>query len=435
MSIPAPRRAVRRLLRPAALLTAVVALVAGCAHGSVTRTTTGDGRRIVHYMTFTASPDHLEDLARLAKSFERSHPGIDVQVQSAPFDQYFTQLQTSAAGGTAPDVFELNQDEFASFADSGALADLDSRVRADAVAGHFSASSLAGFRYDGRQYGLPSSFSTELLFYNKKLFDAAGVAYPTADWTWQDEQRAARKIAALGHGVFGDYQNTTYLEFTKALAQNGGSFLSEDGTRVAFDSPQGIAAARWLTGKVGSTMPTQAQMGGSTDYDTRLFEEGKLGIWHSGSWFFPNLAAVHGLSWDVVQEPAASTATPAESVFQNSLAMSSQSKNADAAWQWMRYLTTSQEVAKLRIDTSWELSPATGASLRKSYLAQTPPTNRAAVFEALKHVAPSPQLLHQAQIADIVTNELQAVTTGSATVEKALATAARQVQPLLSHDD
>ncbi|MBA0053220.1 sugar ABC transporter substrate-binding protein [Streptomyces sp. AJS327] len=412
------------------LLTAA-ALVAGCTQGSATRSRADDGRRIVHYMTFSAAPDHLKDLATLEKSFEADHPDIDVRVQTAPFDQYFTKLQTSVAGGTAPDVFELNQDNFATYADSGALADLDDRVEKDRVARHFTNSSLSAFTYRGTQYGLPSSFSTELLFYNKELFDRAGVAHPTADWTWKDEQRAAEKIRALGGGVFGDFQHASYLEFTKALVQRGGRFLSKDGTKVAFDSPEGVATVKWLTNKVGSTMPTQAQMGGTTDYDTKLFTDGKLGMWHTGSWFFPAVADSGLKDWDVVLEPAATRDRRANSVFQNTLALSSQSRNADAAWRWMHYLTTSDEVAQLRIDTSWELSPATSPTLRRKYEAETPPAGRAAVFDALKDVAPSPQLVNHARISDILTRQLDAVILGSTTPEKALSKAAAEIQPLL----
>ena len=50
---------------------------------------------------------------------------------------------------------------------------------------------------DGKQYGLPESFSNVVLFYNKTLFDQAGVELPTADWTWADEQAAAQKLTEL----------------------------------------------------------------------------------------------------------------------------------------------------------------------------------------------------------------------------------------------
>ncbi|MGP4084880.1 ABC transporter substrate-binding protein [Streptomyces sp. KR55] len=417
----------RRLAALAALVTTAT-LLAGCTQGSATRTTGADGRRIVHYMTFTAAPDHLGDLDHLEKSFEKAHPDIDVRVQTAPFDQYFTQLQTSIAGGTAPDVMELNQESFASFADSGALADLTGRDLAD---GAFSQSSLDAFTYEGKQYGLPSSFSAELLFYNKDLFDKAGLDYPTGDWTWQDEQKAAEKIDALGDDIFGDYQNVSFLEFNKALGQSGGSFLSEDGTRPAFDSPEGIAAATWLTGKVGTTMPTKAQLGGEADQDTRMFTEGRLGMWHSGSWFFSTLAE-SDVDWDVVLEPA--NGTRANSVFQNTLAMSSQSKNADAAWEWLTYMTTSQEVAQKRIDTSWELSPATSDSLKKQFTGQKPPENRAAVFDALDDVAPFPDMVRQSEVSDIVGNALEDVVIGRTTVHQALKSAADKVEPLLRQD-
>ena len=126
-----------------------------------------------------------------------------------------------------------------------------------------------------------------MLFYNKDLFKAAGVAPPTADWTWADEQAAATKLTDKGKGVWGDYQPISFFEFYKTLAQAGGEFLArrqEDGDlqlrrRVA-RRPQ------FLVDKAGKTMPTEAQGAGTPDFDSKLFKDGKLAMWHTGIWMF-----------------------------------------------------------------------------------------------------------------------------------------------------
>ena len=86
---------------------------------------------------------------------------------------------------------------------------------------------LEAYQADGTQYALPSSFSTVVLFYNRDLFDAAGVEYPSADWTWADEQAAAEQLTDAGAGVWGDHQPVSFYEFYKVLEQNGASFLSD----------------------------------------------------------------------------------------------------------------------------------------------------------------------------------------------------------------
>ena len=158
----------------------------------------------ISYFTFSAAPDHEEDLAAMIAAFEEQNPGITVDVQTAPFDDYFTELQTRIAGGDAPDVFELNYENFVSYASRDALLDLTDLAAAEAdLADRFYPRAYEAFQLDGKQYGLPASFSNVVLFYNKDLFDAAGVEYPTADWTWEDELAAAQTLTNEDEGVWG----------------------------------------------------------------------------------------------------------------------------------------------------------------------------------------------------------------------------------------
>jgi len=89
---------------PALVLTALLSLSAsfGALRASAQDTTE------ITYFTFSAAPDHLDTLDAMVEAFETANPGIKVNVETAPYDSYFTELQTRVAGGEAPDVFELN---------------------------------------------------------------------------------------------------------------------------------------------------------------------------------------------------------------------------------------------------------------------------------------------------------------------------------------
>lgn len=99
-------------------------------------------------------------------------------------------MQTRVAGGTAPDCYELNIENFAAYANKGLLAEI-SGVDVSGL----NDTALNAFCVNGKQYGLPESFSNVVLIYNKDLFDQAGVAYPTNDWTQDDVQAAAKQPA------------------------------------------------------------------------------------------------------------------------------------------------------------------------------------------------------------------------------------------------
>jgi multiple sugar transport system substrate-binding protein len=405
-----------------AIAAATALTLSACSQGSATRENDNDGGiTTVRYFTFSAAPDHEADLDRVVTAFEKEHSDIKVQVETAPYDSYFTKLQTAVAGGTSPDTFELNYENFVTYAASGALAKLDG-----VDAAPYAPSLLEAFQYDDTQYGLPESFSNVVLYYNKDLFEKAGVDEPTADWTWADEQAAAKKLTAKG--VYGDYQPVSFHEFYKALAQAGGSFLSEDGSAAAFNSPEGEKAAAWLVGKMGSTMPTEEDGVGTPDYDSGLFKAGKLAMWHTGIWLFDAMADAP-FAWDVAVEPG--DVKKASAMFTNGIAVSEGSKNAEAAQAWAEFLAGSQESAEMRVETSWELPPTQDESVLAPYLEVTPPANRQAVFDALNAPVLPPVIERQQEMQDAVTAALTEAAAGRKTVQQALADAEKAVNELL----
>jgi multiple sugar transport system substrate-binding protein len=309
------------------------------------------------------------------------------------------------------------------YAKNGSLAELS-----DVDKSAYQPSLAEAYASDGKQYGLPESFSNVVLFYNKTLFEQKGVALPTADWTWADEQAAAARLTDRAAGVWGDYQPVTYNEFYKALAQTGGEFLSADGKSAAFDSPEGLTAANWLIGKNGTTMPTEADGAGTPDFDSKLFADGKLAMWHTGIWMFSALAEAP-FEWDVVVEPG--DTTKASAMFVNGLVVSSAAKNAGAAQKWITFLSSSDIMTTTRLDTSWELPPVADQSKLAPYLEQAKPANRQAVFDALDATVLPPVIERQQEMQDAVTKELTEAAAGRKPVAQALTDAQAAVNGLL----
>ncbi|WP_151523791.1 ABC transporter substrate-binding protein [Serinicoccus kebangsaanensis] len=377
----------------------------------------------ITYSNFSANGGNEENLDAIVTAFEEENPSVDVTVETLPYDDYFTALQTAVAGGSEADVFELNYENFVTYQESGALAAMEG---VDTSA--YVPSLVEAFAVDGTSYGLPESFSNVVLFYNADLFEEAGVEPPTSDWTWQDERAAAEQLTDAGAGVWGDYQPISFHEFYKALAQNGGTFLSEDGSAVAFDSPEGVEAAEWLVGKSGTTMPSAEDGAGTPDFDSGLFMDGELAMWHTGIWMFGAMAEAD-FAWDIVVEPGMQA--QASAMFANTVVVSERSEQQEAAQAFAAYVTGSDVAAQTRIEAGWELPPVDDESLNAAYLEQTPPANRAAVFEALDEVVLPPVIASQQEMQDIVTEELTEAAAGRKTAQEAVDSAAERVAPLL----
>ena len=415
----------RRVFQMATAALAVSFVLSACGQGS---TTASPGPVKLTYFTFSAAPDHLNDLNSIIHAFQQEHPNVTIDVQTASYNDYWTKLQTAIAGGTAPDTFELNYENFVSYSSSGSLLNLSGQASKD---GGFQSSvyyprAYSVFQASGKQYGLPETFSDVLLFYNRDLFDAAGVGYPTADWTWQDELAAAQKLTNSSKGQFGDFQPIQFFEFYKVLAQDGGQFLSADKKHATFNDSAGVDAATWLISKVGKVMPTDAQLGSQND--EALFKSGKLAMWHAGIWEFSPMKSVP-FKWDIQLEPG--KVTKAHHFFSNAVVASSKTAHPTEAWQWLRFLTSSSTAVKVRLDASWELPAVADQSLFSSYLSQTPPANRAAVFKALDNIVVPPVIEQESQLQDIVSKSLNKAKLGQETVKQALDEAASKVNALL----
>jgi multiple sugar transport system substrate-binding protein len=383
----------------------------------------------VNYMTFSAAPDYIDELEATIAAFEAEHPNVNVEYETLAFGDYFTKLQTVVAAGQAPDAFELNYENFVTYAEKGALYDLTPLLSADASfdPAIYNPTALAAFTHDGKQYGLVESFSNVVLFYNKDLFDAAGVAYPSADWTWEDELAAAQKLT--GNGVWGTFAPIQFWEFYKTIAQNGGSILSDDKSAVTIDSAENVETLTWMVDKITNykVTPSDIDMAGQSDGD--LFKAGKIAMLRTGIWMFGDFIENAKFNWDIALEPGKTA--KAHHFFSNGVAIAANSDHPQEAYEWIKFLTSSKAAIEIRIGAGWELPAVTDASYIQGYLDQPKPESREVVFEALDSAVVPPVIGNWNQLTDAVGKELEAAKLGQKTPEQALKDAKAAIEGIL----
>lgn len=372
-----------------------------------------DGAVTITYCNFNASGGNEEVLNTMYEKFHEKYPNITVDIETIGYDDYFTLMQTRVASGTAPDCYELNIENFASYASKGVLADLSGADTAN-----FNETALGAFNVNGVQYGLPGNFSNVILIYNKDLFDQAGIDYPSDDWTWEDAETAAKAIKELGDDIYGIYAPVTYNEFYKVAAQYGGSLLNEDKTEFTINSPENIKAAQVMVDRilVSNIQPSEEQMGGMGDWD--LFESGRLGMIPTGMWAFNTFKDACNFNWDICVEPGGTN--KATHFFSNALVVNEESKEKEAAMTWITWLASSDEAAQIRIEAGWDLPAIKNETVLKGYLAVTPPDNKQAVFDSLEYLIVPPIIEDYSMMSDIITTKLSEAASGKITVEDAL---------------
>lgn len=389
--------------------------------------TLGFGVTTIKFMNFSSSGGNEKYLDQWKAAFEKQNPDIKVDIETVGFSDYFTKLATVIAGGNAPDVFELNFENFNTYASKGVLYNLSKMIQQTKYdLSIVNKNALAAFQVSGTQYGLPYSFSNVVLIYNKDLFDKAKVAYPTDKWTWTDVLNAAIKIRALGPSIFGIYQPITFNEFYKMVQQNGGSVLNKDGTAFTLNSPANVETLQYMLDRVikYNVMPNEAQLAGMGDWD--LFISGRLGMIVTGSWAFPTFKEKANFNWDIAVEPG--NKKKATHFFSNGLVMSKDTKNAEAAFKWMTFLSTNKDVAMTRVNAGWELPAAMYPDVIQQYKLVTPPANKQAVFDSLNYLVTPPAIVEFQKVSDIVNKHLEAAIYGKVTAKQALDNAQAELE-------
>lgn len=410
------------------MLLAAASLFTGCA-----KTDTSTEPVTIKFMTFSANPESGISLDELKATFEEQNPDIKVEIETLGYDDYFVSLQTKFLGDDAPDCFETNFENFVAYADEGLLANLEDSIASSGIdLSILNQATVEAFNLDDTQYGLPYSFSNVVLIYNKELFDQAGIDYPTSDWTWDDADVAGAAIRALGEDIYGYFQPIQFYEFFKAVEQNGGSILNEDKTAFVVNSPENVATLEHMMARINETniMPTDVQMGGMGDWD--LFLSGRLGMLINGVWAFPTFTEQAEFEWDIAVEPG--NTQKATHFFANGLAVYAESEKQEAAFKWINFLSSSEEMAQFRLDNNWELSPSLYEGILEAYTQVTPPNNKAAVFESLDYLVTTPAIVEFSMTADIIGQQLSAAASGEKTAQEALDDAQAELESKITLD-
>ncbi|OON80065.1 ABC transporter substrate-binding protein [Streptomyces tsukubensis] len=277
----------RSLLTAAAATTLAAApLATGCGPSSPPPASSGGSSRRGHLTYGVWDVYQVPAMNRAAREFERTRPGVTIDVQLTPNGTYWTKLRTACTGGAAPDVFWMNGGNFGLYADAGQLLPLETEG-SDAVLrpADFPADLVSLYRWKGTQYGVPKDFDTVALWYNKEIFDRAKVDYPDSSWSWQDLISNAQRLTDRKRGIYGVGAPARNQEnYYNSIPQAGGWVISEDKKHSGFSDEHTREGLRLWIDLIHRyrASPSLQQM---TDTDpTQMFQSGTLAMTYEASY-------------------------------------------------------------------------------------------------------------------------------------------------------
>ena len=312
-------------------------------------------------------PAEITSQQAVVDAFHAANPKITVKVTVSDWDTYWDKLQTGIAGGAAPDVFAMDGPLFPDYQSRDVLLDLKpcniifltrrNLLRRELYIdrsgydlGQLADQAVGDFTTESGQFGLPRDLNVIALFYNKAMFDAAGVAYPDDTWDWAKLVENAKKLTkdTDGDGKFdqwGFYTETSDMEnyWSSLVWQNGGDIIAADRKSTLLGSDEAVGGLQFLQDLIwkDKVMPEPALFAEVGD----AFEQGKAAMEANGSWLVPTHLAA-GIQLGVAPLPKG-TAGQATSINPTGAVVFKGSKSPDAAWEFVKYLSSPPAQTKL----------------------------------------------------------------------------------------
>lgn len=332
----------RNVIGILAVALSLVTVVSGCASGKGKDNGEGSGKVKLRFASWDVATD-VDLQQAMVDKFNKSQDNIEVSLE-AYGNEFDTKISAGMGAGDAPDVMYMW--DYPSY--SNGLEPLDDYIakEGDDYTTNFYDTLWNYNSIDGKVYGVPVGFTTHALYYNKDLFASAGVAKPTDSWTWDDLQDAAKTITEKTKAKgFAFQMKPDPYDFEMYLWSNGGTYADKAGKLQGnLDSEKSSQAFQMFQDmeKDGVAVPTEKN-------GTDEFRAGSAAMYIYGSWAIDTLNK-DGLNYGIVKIPSFKNAgQKSVSILSSSgVAMSKESKNKEAAWEFIKFWT-SEEANKERI--------------------------------------------------------------------------------------
>jgi multiple sugar transport system substrate-binding protein len=329
----------KRILAGASVAVASMLALSGCSSGGGTGSQSADS--LVWSMWVAGQEDQAawQTVADEVKAAD----DIDVTIQGAPFNDYWTKLRTQLSTGSAPCIVSIQSLRAANFTD--VLLPLDDLASdSDVNLDDFDTTALDAMKVDGKLYALPYDTGPLMMFYNKSMFADAGVEEPAPGWTADDFEAAGEALKAQGKTLFAPSVEDLFLEST-ILAYNGGRVITEDGG-LDVTNPKFAEGLDWIAGLIKNGYAMEASADPSAD--DNAFVNGQAATFVDGPWSLLGTKSKATFDLGVVTIPRGSD--PLTFSAGSGFGISKECANPDEAFTAIRTMTGDKVLSTLGED-------------------------------------------------------------------------------------
>ena len=422
---------------------AMGSILTGCSSGSGTSGSTSGASGSTAPLKFPYITDKAQDAAyqSLLAAYAATPGGHQIQLEVVPggWQELVTRMNSERQTSQPADLSLMTVSLIPGMSAKGQIQDLAPYVGKGLDLKKYSPASVATYQDGDKLWAIPANQYTQVMYYNKTLLDKAGIAEPPASWDkpWSmDEWRAAAEATTKKDGsVYGSVVDMNPERTCQYLWSNGASFLSDDTSTFAMDSPEAKDTYTFLAKMFADKLvPPQSTLKTLTGAD--LFAAGRAATIIDGAWDMARMTAVKGFEWGVAPNPAGSTGKSYTPVWVDGWIMPTGTKQADAAWQAIQYFSQDDSwnhLVKLNIGGIPPLTSALDAN-RANLFAGLTEARKQVWFDSINHAKHYGFPPNYAQVVNLTLQQLALVSTGNVTASAALDGLKGPVQALLNQN-
>ncbi len=285
--------------------------------------------------TWTNTPEEFETNMVIIDKFMELNPDVNVNVIYSTWDEYPAKVQTLAAGGNAPDVMWVITQDVGDWACRSFLVNLEPYIDAtDVNLDDYLGGAVEMCSYDGTVWTLPRDVASRSLWYNKDMFDAAGLDYPTMDTTLMDLREQGLELSDPANNILMIWNYN--WELRAFLNSSGGQFMNDGGTQFIMDQPV-LDMLNWYQAIIWEDhiAPQPGDLEGIGD----PFNSQNCATALRGAWMFSYYMENAEFPYAVTAMPKGLSGERAIDVYGLPTGISSASQYPDQAWALVRFLT------------------------------------------------------------------------------------------------
>ncbi len=312
-------------------------------------------KAVISFLKWGEGSERDLDMDSIEK-FNAANPDIEVKGEVIKYDDYLSKINTLIAADATPDIFYINEYLPVEWGQKGIGADLRPYYEKNGIVPEDKYVGAALFKSsDNKIWGVASSLATMMVYYNKKLFQDAGIPFPSTDakssWTWDEMLAAAKKITTDKNGkhadeagfdpksikVYGILAPTFWLHNMNLLYNNGASYATPDGKALGLGSPEAIQVMQGISDMINKDhVAPSIAVTKSLPASAAMLINGQLGILPSGTWDDVNFVTEN---FDVGVAPYPAMKTSVSIAWASCYMMSATTKYPDQAFKFLQYVT------------------------------------------------------------------------------------------------